>query len=209
VLLDRVAATRKPVIVSTGMASLDEIGEAVARLEAGGCEQIALLRCTSAYPAPPSSLDLRSIPDLLDRFHTAVGLSDHTRGSACAVAAVALGASLVEKHFIARRSDGGPDASFSCEPDELAELVGQVRTAHAALGSVRYGPTPEESASLPLRRSLYVVRDVAPGEVYTRENLRSVRPGLGLPTRHLAEVLGRRAARAVAAGTPLSWDLLQ
>jgi N-acetylneuraminate synthase len=207
-LLEKVAATGKPVIVSTGMASLAEVCESVERLRAAGCRELALLRCCSAYPAPPEAMHLRTIPHLAETFDAVVGLSDHTLTSDAAIASVALGASIVEKHFIRARSDGGPDAAFSIEPDELAALVRSLGNAAAACGGIHYGRSAAEETSLVFRRSLFVVEDVAAGEPFTRENVRAIRPGHGLPTRHLADVLGRRAARAVARGTPLAWDLL-
>jgi pseudaminic acid synthase len=169
---------------------------------------VALLKCTSAYPAPPEEMNLRSIPALAERFGTAVGLSDHTLGWTVPVAAVALGASIVEKHLTLSRADGGPDAGFSLEPDEFGAMVEALRTVESALGSPRFGPTRAESASVPFRRSLFTVRAVVAGEELTAENVRPIRPGNGLPPRHLREVLGRRATRDVPAGTPLSWDLI-
>ncbi|HUO87271.1 MAG TPA: pseudaminic acid synthase [Thermoanaerobaculia bacterium] len=207
-LLARVAATGKPVILSTGMAGAGEIEEALDTLRRHGAGDVALLKCTSAYPAPPEEMNLRSIPALAERFGTAVGLSDHTLGWTVPVAAVALGASIVEKHLTLARADGGPDAAFSLEPDELRAMVEALRTVDRALGSPRFGPTRAETASLPFRRSLFTVRPVAAGEELTAENVRPIRPGNGLAPRHLREVLGRRAARDLPAGTPLSWDLV-
>ncbi len=207
-LLEKVAATGKPVIVSTGMATQEELSESVQRLRASGCRELALLRCCSAYPAPSDAMHLRTIPHMLEAFDTVVGLSDHTLSSDAAIAAVALGASIVEKHFIGARSDGGPDAAFSIEPDELAALVGALRAAWAACGSVHYGSSEVEEPSRVFRRSLFVVADVAEGEPFTRENVRSIRPGHGLPSKHLDDVLGRHATRAIERGTPLRWDLL-
>ncbi len=207
-LLERVAATGKPVIVSTGMASLAEISDSVEHLRAAGCRELALLRCCSAYPAPPRAMHLRTIPHLAETFDVVAGLSDHTLSNEVAVTAVALGASIVEKHFIGARSDGGPDAAFSIEPDELASLVASIQAASAACGRVHYGRSDVEEESRVFRRSLFVVEDVAAGQPFTRENVRAIRPGHGLPPKHLGEVLGRRAARAVPRGTPVSWDLL-
>lgn len=207
-LLEKVAATGKPVIVSTGMASLAELSESVERLRAAGCRELALLRCCSAYPAPPEDMHLRTIAHLAETFDAVVGLSDHTLTSDAAIASVALGASIVEKHFIGARSDGGPDAAFSIEPAELTALGASLRTAWAACGRVHYGGSDAEQTSRVFRRSLFVVEDVAAGELLTRRNVRAIRPGHGLPTRHLPDVLGRRAARAIARGTPLAWDLL-
>jgi pseudaminic acid synthase len=207
-LLRRVAATGRPVIVSTGMASLAEISESVECLRDAGCRELALLRCCSAYPAPPEAMHLRTIPHLAETFDVVVGLSDHTLSHDAAVASVALGAAIVEKHFIGARSDGGPDAAFSIEPGELRALVRSLHAAYAACGGVHYGRSAAEETSRIFRRSLFVVKDVAQGEPFTRDNVRSIRPGYGLPTRHLEDVLGRRAARPIARGTPLAWDLL-
>lgn len=207
-LLRKVAATAKPVIMSTGMATLGEIDEAVRTLREGGCTQLALLKCTSAYPAPPEEMNLRTIPHLAAAFGVPVGLSDHTLGIASAVAAVALGACIIEKHFTLRRSDGGPDAAFSLEPAEFRQMVDAVRETEKALGRVNYDVTKREAASRVFRRSLFVVKDVKAGEPFTEENVRSIRPGHGLPPRHLADVLGRTASRDIAQGTPLAWDLV-
>ncbi len=207
-LIRRVARTGKPIIMSTGMATLDEITEAVEAARAEGNDQIVLLKCNSAYPAPPEEMNLRTIPDMIERFGVPVGLSDHTLGIAAAVAAVALGACVLEKHFTLRRVDGGPDAAFSLEPHEFAEMVRAVREAERALGRVNYEVTPREAASRVFRRSLFVVEDMRAGDVFTERNVRSIRPGYGLPPKHLPEVLGRRASRDIERGTPLSWDLV-
>lgn len=169
---------------------------------------MALLKCTSAYPASPEDMNLRTIPHLADTFDVVAGLSDHTLGVAVPVAAVAIGACIIEKHLTTTRKGGGPDAAFSLEPPEFAEMVRAVRTAEKALGRVSYGAGPAEEASRIFRRSLFVVKDVRRGEPFTRENVRSIRPGHGLHTRHIEQVLGRQAARDVPRGTPLSWDLL-
>jgi N-acetylneuraminate synthase len=207
-LVDRLARSGKPLIMSTGMATLEEIDDAVSTARAAGAEHLMLLKCTSAYPAPADAMNLRAIPDLAARFGVPVGLSDHTLDPTAAVAAVALGAVLVEKHFTLDRALGGPDASFSLEPDELATLVRSVRDAQAALGDAAYGPTDEERASVVFRRSLFVVADVSAGDPLTPENVRSIRPGYGLAPKHLPAVLGRRAARDLPRGTPLDWDML-
>jgi pseudaminic acid synthase len=207
-LLARVARTGKPVIVSTGMATLPEIEEAIGTLRAAGAREVAVLRASSAYPAPAAEMHLRALAELTARFGVVTGLSDHTLGTSVAVAAVALGASIVEKHLTLARADGGPDAAFSLEPHEFRALVDDVRVAHQALGEARFGPTDAERASLAFRRSLFVVEDVKAGEQFTARNVRSIRPASGLHTRHLPEVLGRRASRDVARGTPLSWDLV-
>lgn len=207
-LLRKVAATGKPVILSTGMATLEEIDEAVRALRAAGCRELALLKCTSAYPAPPEEANLACIPELAARFGVPVGLSDHTLGLAVPVAAVSVGACIVEKHMTLRRADGGPDAAFSMEPEEFAAMVRTVREAQAALGSASFGPSSREQASLAFRRSLFAVEDIAAGEPLTRRNIRSIRPGHGLHTRHLDDVLGKRASRDIPRGTPLSWDII-
>jgi N-acetylneuraminate synthase len=207
-LVRRVAATGKPTIMSTGMATLAEIDEAVAAFRAAGGTQLALLKCTSAYPSPPSEMNLRTIPHLAEAFGAVAGLSDHTLGLAVPVAAVALGACLIEKHLTLTRGTPGPDSAFSLEPAEFRAMVDAVRAAEQALGRVSYTVTAREQASRVFRRSLFVVRDVSAGEVFSRENVRSIRPGHGLPPRHLPAVLGRRAARDIVRGTPLGWDLL-
>lgn len=207
-LVRAAAATGKPLILSTGMGTRQEIAEAVDAARSGGGREIALLKCTSAYPASPEDMNLRTIVHLRDAFNLPVGVSDHTLGIAVPVAAAALGASIIEKHFTLSRADGGPDAAFSLEPDEFEAMVAAVRTTEAALGEVRYGPVAHERESLRFRRSLFVVADVRQGEPFTPANVRSIRPNDGLHPRHLAEVLGRRAARDICRGTPLSWDLV-
>jgi pseudaminic acid synthase len=208
-LIRRVAATGKPLIISTGMASLDEIGEAVATARDGGARDIVLLKCTSTYPASPDNSNVRTIPDLRARFGCEVGLSDHTMGLGAAVAAVALGASVVEKHFTLARADGGVDSAFSMEPAELHELVVETDRAWRALGEIVYGPSGAEGKSLQFRRSIYVSADLEAGALLSHENLRCVRPGLGLPPRHLDSLIGRRVRRAIRKGTPVAWDLLE
>jgi N-acetylneuraminate synthase len=207
-LIQRAAKTGKPLIISTGMASLGDIEEAVEAARAAGCREIVLLHCTSGYPTPPEDSNLRTIPNLAEAFGVVAGLSDHTHGTAVPVAAVALGAQVIEKHFTLSRADGGPDAAFSLEPDELAELVANCRTAWTALGRVGYGVEASEQGNKAFRRSLYAVRDIAAGETFTPQNVRSIRPGYGLPPKHLGEILGRRASRAIARGTPLAWSLI-
>jgi N-acetylneuraminate synthase len=207
-LIRRMARTGKPLIISTGMANLAEIEEAVSTARAAGAEEIALLKCTSSYPAPPEEMNLRTIPHLSDAFGVPVGLSDHTMGVAVPVAAVALGACIVEKHFTLSRAVPGPDSSFSLEPHELKEMVAAIRTAEKATGVVHYGVSEREAKSKVFRRSLFVVRDIRVGEPFTPENVRCIRPGHGLHPRHLDEVFGRRAVRDVRMGTPLSWDLV-
>lgn len=207
-LIARVARTGKPMIVSTGLADLTEIGEAVETARAGGCPGIALLHCTSAYPAPIAEADVSTVADLAERFGCVGGLSDHTPGTAAAVAAVALGASVIEKHFTLARNDGGPDAAFSLEPAEFAALVRDCKDAWRAVGRVRHDRAASERGNLSFRRSLYVVADVAAGEALTAANVRSIRPGYGLPPKHLPEVMGRKAARDLRRGERLAWDML-
>ncbi|MDY7075433.1 MAG: pseudaminic acid synthase [Chloroflexota bacterium] len=207
-LIRRIAQTGKSIIMSTGMATLAEIDEAVHTIREAGCDQLALLKCTSAYPAPPNEMNLRTIPHLAQAFGVPVGLSDHTLGIAVPVAAVALDACIVEKHFTLSRDVPGPDSAFSLEPHEFKAMVEAIRVAEKALGEVCYEVTERERASRVFRRSLFVVQDVEAGEVFSKENVRSVRPGYGLHTRHLDEVLGQRAARGVSKGTPLSWELI-
>jgi pseudaminic acid synthase len=207
-LIERVARTGKPMIMSTGMARLSEIDEAVRAARRAGNEELVLLKCTSAYPTPPEEANLRTIPHLAETFDVASGLSDHTLGIAAPVVAVSLGACVIEKHFCLSRDEPGPDSAFSLEPHELKAMVDAVRFAEQALGTVRLEPTPKELKSRELRRSLFVVEDVAAGEVFTDKNVRSIRPGHGLHTRHLGEVLGKRARRDVERGTPMAWSLV-
>lgn len=207
-LIRRVAATGKPMIVSTGMATLDEIDEAVAAARDGGCQHLILLKCTTSYPAAPDDTNLNTIPAMRDRYRCEVGLSDHTLGIGVAVASVALGASVIEKHVTLDRDEGGVDAAFSLEPAEMALLVKEADRARRARGEVRWGPTPGEEGARTRRRSLYLVKDVEAGEVLTRENVRSIRPGAGLAPRHLDALLGRRVVGDYARGTPMSWDMV-
>lgn len=207
-LIRKVAATGKPVIMSTGMATEEEIAEAADAARTGGCHDLVLLKCTSAYPAPFEAANLRTIPDMARRFGVPVGLSDHTPGIVVPVAAVALGACVIEKHFTLSRAVPGPDSAFSLEPDEFRVMVDAVRTAGKALGDVSYGPSEHERASVVFRRSLFVVRDIREGEVFSRANVRSIRPGNGLAPKHLPEVLGKHATRSIEPGTPLDWSLV-
>jgi N-acetylneuraminate synthase len=207
-LLRKVAATGKPVILSTGMASLAELDETVRTLRQAGCRDLVLLKCTSSYPSSPENTNLRTIPHLRELFGCQVGLSDHTLGIGAAVAGVALGATVIEKHFTLDRSEGGVDAAFSLEPAELAALVRETGTAWQALGAVAYGPGEAEAKSLVFRRSLYIAEDVAPGDVLTPQNLRRIRPGLGLPPRYYELLLGRTVRRAARKGTAVTWDLV-
>lgn len=207
-LLQRVAKTGKPVIASTGMASLAEIDELVQTLRTGGARQMALLKCTSAYPAPPEDMNLRTIPHLADAFGVPVGLSDHTLGIAVPVAAVSLGACIIEKHFTLSRARPGPDSEFSLEPNEFKAMVDAIRVAERALGRVHYGLSAAEEKSRALRRSLFIVKDIRAGERFSHDNLRSIRPGYGLHTRYLPHFIGQTAGRDLARGTPLAWDMV-
>lgn len=207
-LIRKVAATGKPMIISTGMASLAELDEAVRTARDAGCKSLVLLKCTSTYPASPQNTNILTIPHLRSLFDCEVGLSDHTMGVGVAVAAIAHGATVVEKHFTLRRSDGGVDSTFSLEPDELRTLVVESERAWQSLGKVRYGATRAEQSSLAFRRSLYIAADMEAGETFTAQNLRVVRPGNGMHPRYYEHVLGKRVRRAVKRGTPLDWDLL-
>jgi N-acetylneuraminate synthase len=207
-LIKKIGATGKPVILSTGMATLAEIGEAVETLRAAGCAQLALLKCTSAYPALPEEMNLCTIPHLAEAFGVPVGLSDHTLGIAAPVAAVALGACIIEKHLTLSRSVAGPDSAFSLEPQEFATMVKAVRDAEKALGRVSYELTAQEQSSRVFRRSLFVVADMRAGECFTAENIRSIRPGHGLAPKHLDQILGRKASGDIKRGTPLTWNLV-
>ncbi|MEX1222004.1 MAG: pseudaminic acid synthase [Idiomarina sp.] len=208
-LLQAVAATGKPIIMSTGMASLTELSESVSVLRKAGCKDLLLLKCTSNYPAVPVDANLKTIAHLRELFSCEVGLSDHTRGFGAAVTAVAMGGSVIEKHFVLDRDDQkAVDAAFSLEPAEMKQLVAEVTAGWQSLGQVCYGPTDTELPARKHRRSLYISADVQAGETLTEQNVRSVRPGLGLPCKYLPQVLGRKVTRAVTMGTALSWGLL-
>jgi pseudaminic acid synthase len=207
-LLAKVAATGKPVILSTGMASTEEVIHAVDQLRKGGATSIVVLRCTSSYPAPDESMHLSTIPMLRALTNCLVGLSDHSLGSTASVVSVALGACFIEKHLTLSRTDGGVDSHFSLEPSEFRQLVGEVRRAEAMIGTPTFGPGVAEEGNVVFRRSLYIAEDVAAGELLTARNVRSVRPGFGLSPRFLDLVVGHRARRAISKGTPVSWDLL-
>ena len=207
-LIRKVAGTGKPMIVSTGMATLAEIDETVRAARDAGCNNLVLLKCTSTYPATPENSNVLTIPDMRARFACEVGLSDHTMGVGASVAAVAHGASVIEKHFTLRRADGGVDSAFSLEPEELHALVVETERAWRSLGKVAYGPAEAERKSLLFRRSVYVVKDLKSGDVLSRENLRCIRPGMGLPPKHYDSLLGRRVNRDVKKGTPVGWDML-
>lgn len=207
-LLAAVAQTGKPVIVSTGMATQAELAESVQVLRDNGCKDLILLKCTSNYPARPVDANLRTIPHLAELFDCQVGLSDHTPGVGVAVAAVALGATVIEKHFVLDRNGGEVDAEFSLEPAEVKLLVEETARAAVALGKVTYGATPKEQASMVHRRSLYIAQDIKAGEILTAANLRSVRPGLGLPPKYLPLLLGKPVKQDAVKGTPMSWELI-
>ncbi len=208
-LIRKVAATGKPILMSTGMATQEEIQEAVDAASVAGCDQLVLLKCTSSYPATPENSNLATIPDMRENFGCQVGLSDHTLGIAVAVGAVALGATVIEKHFTLSRADGGVDAAFSMEPAEMRQLVDETERAWQALGKVSYGPTAVEAPSLRFRRSLYIAEDMKAGDVFTPRNLRVVRPGLGLEPKYYDNVLGKSVNRDAPKGTPMSWDLMK
>jgi pseudaminic acid synthase len=191
------------------MATLGEIEEAVSTIRETGNGQIALLKCTSAYPAPPEEMNLRTIPHMAEYFDVPVGLSDHTLGIAVPIAAVALGACIVEKHLTISRSTPGPDSAFSLEPQEFKAMVDAVRTTESALGKVSYEVTEHENASRLYRRSLFVVRDIARGEIFSEDNVRSIRPGHGLPPKYQDQIIGKKAKKDIKSGTPLSWDLVE
>lgn len=207
-LIRYVGSTGKPMIISTGMADADEIAEAIAAARDGGCRELAILHCVSGYPAPAADYNLRTIPDMIGRFGVVTGLSDHTLDNATAIASVALGGSIIEKHFTLDRKGGGPDDSFSLEPAELASLCASARTAWEALGTIDYGRKSSEQANVKFRRSLYFVEDMQPGELITEDKLRSVRPGYGMAPKHLPALLGRRVAVAVKRGMPVQPEAL-
>ncbi len=208
-LIRKVASTSKPIIISTGMATRDEIGEAVATAREAGCDQLCLLKCTSAYPASPEMMNLRTIPHLAEEFKVVAGLSDHTLSIEVPVTAVAVGARIIEKHFTLDRAVPGPDRTFSLEPHEFKAMIESVRVVEKALGSFFFGSDGGEQANLRYRRSLFVVRDMEEGEEFTDVNVRSIRPGMGLHPRHLEEIIGARAKVAMRRGTPLTWELVE
>ncbi|MFA5824700.1 MAG: pseudaminic acid synthase [Gallionellaceae bacterium] len=208
-LIRRVAATGKPLIISTGMASVAELDETVRAAREAGCRDLILLKCTSTYPATAENTNILTIPHLRELFDCEVGLSDHTMGVGVSVASVALGATVLEKHFTLKRADGGVDSAFSMEPNEMAQLVVESERAWQSLGAVSYGATEKEKKSLMFRRSLYVVRDMKAGERLSRENVRAIRPGLGLPTKYLEVALGKVVKRDVKRGTALGWDIIE
>jgi len=207
-LIRKVASTGKPMIISTGMATIAELDETVRTARENGCNDIVLLKCTSTYPATPENTNIRTIPHMRELFGCEVGLSDHTPGIGVSVASIALGATIIEKHFTLNRADGGVDAAFSLEPQEMKTLVEETKRAWQAIGKVTYGPTEAEKKSMVFRRSLYITKDLKTGDVLTRENLRSIRPGHGLAPKHYDILLGKKVSRDVKKGTPVSWDLL-
>jgi N-acetylneuraminate synthase len=207
-LIRKVAATGKPLIISTGMATVAELDESIRTAREAGCNDLILLKCTSTYPASPENTNILTIPHLRKLFGCEVGLSDHCMGVGVSVAAVALGATVIEKHFTLCRADGGVDSSFSLEPEEMKSLVIETERAWRALGQVSYGPTEKELKSLVFRRSLYVVQDMKAGDVFTLENVRAIRPGYGLPPKYLDTILGKKTVVDVKRGTPLSWELV-
>ena len=207
-LIRKVAATGKPMIISTGMASIAELDDTVRAARQAGCQDLVLLKCTSTYPATADNTNILTIPHMRELFGCEVGLSDHTMGVGVSVASVALGATVIEKHFTLNRADGGVDSSFSMEPAEMTQLVVETERAWQALGRVAYGPTAAEQKSIVFRRSLYVVKDLQAGEKLTADNVRAIRPGLGLPTKYLEQVLGKTVKQSVARGTALSWDMI-
>lgn len=208
-LIEYVASKGKPVIISTGIATLADIEEAVNACKKMGNRQIALLKCTSAYPAPLEEVNLRTIPNLADTFNTVVGLSDHTLGISVPIAAVALGAKIIEKHFILNRNMGGPDAAFSMEPHEFRSMVEAVREVEKALGTVNYNLTEKTKKSRDFSRSLFIVNDIKAGESFTEDNVRSIRPGFGLHPRYLEQIIGKNARKDIEKGTPLDWAFIE
>jgi len=207
-LIRKVASTGKPMIISTGMATVAELDETVRTAREAGCQDIILLKCTSTYPATPENTNLLTIPHLRELFNVQVGLSDHTMGIGAAVASVALGATVIEKHFTLRRADGGVDSAFSMEPEEMAQLVVESERAWQSLGKVQYGPTEAEKKSLVFRRSLYVTKDIKAGDILTPENVKAIRPGHGLAPRYYDLVISKTAKQYINKGTPLRWEML-
>ena len=207
-LIHRVAATGKPLIISTGMATQEELDESVDAARKAGCKDLTLLKCTSTYPATPENSNLLTIPYLRARYGCEVGISDHTLGIGVAVASIALGATVIEKHFTLKRADGGVDSAFSMEPEEMKELVEETERAWESLGKIFVGPTEAEKPSIAFRRSLYIVEDLKAGDVLTKENVRAIRPGLGLPPKHLNQVLGKKIKNGVKMGTALAWSMI-
>ncbi|MFC0027234.1 pseudaminic acid synthase [Neobacillus cucumis] len=208
-LIKKVAATGKPLIISTGMATIEELEETVQTARAFGCKDLILLKCTSTYPASPENTNITTIPDMRDRFGCQVGLSDHTMGIGVAVGSIALGATIIEKHFTISRAEKGVDSAFSMEPDEMKSLVIEAERVWRSLGHVSYGTTSEEKKSLKFRRSIYVVKDIKPGDILTTDNLRVIRPGFGLAPKYYDQLIGKTAAKEIKAGTPTDFSLLE
>jgi N-acetylneuraminate synthase len=208
-LIKYAASTGKPLIISTGMADADEIQEAIDAAREVGCKELAILHCVSGYPAPAEDYNLRTIPDMINRFGLVTGLSDHTIDNSTAIASVAMGASIIEKHFTLDRSGGGPDDSFSLEPSDLAALCKDTKTAWSTLGNIDYGRKSSEQANIKFRRSLYFVKDLAQNEIITEDAVRSIRPGFGLSPKYLEEVIGKRMNTSVVAGTAVKWESLK
>jgi len=208
-LIRKVASTGKPLLISTGMATTDELDETVKAARDAGCTNLVLLKCTSTYPSSPEDSNLLTIPHMRDQFNAEVGLSDHTLGIGVGIAAVSLGATVIEKHFTLKRSDGGVDSAFSIESDEMSLFVNECKKAWLALGTVRYGPTEHEISSLRYRRSLYIVSDMKAGDTFTSATIRAIRPGLGLPPKYLDRIIGKHAARDIKKGTPVNWSLIE
>jgi pseudaminic acid synthase len=208
-LIQKVARTGKPIIISTGMATVAELHRSVTAAREAGCEHLVLLKCTSTYPATPANSNIATIPHMRALFDCQVGLSDHTMGTGVSVASVVFGATVIEKHFTLARADGGVDSTFSLEPQELRQLVDETERAWQAVGKVTYGPSQADKKSLQFRRSLYIAQDLKAGDVLTTENVRAIRPGFGLPPENLVEVLGATVKSNVERGTPLSWNLLR
>ena len=207
-LIRKVASTGKPMIISTGMATIAELDETVRVARENGCKELILLKCTSTYPSTPENTNYATIPHMRDLFGCGIGLSDHTLGLGVAVASVALGVSVIEKHFTLRRADGGVDSTFSMEPDEMNSLVTETERAWQGLGNISYGPTESEKKSFIFRRSIYIVQDLKAGDVLSPENMRCIRPGLGMPPKYFDTLLGSRVNKDVKKGTPMKWDLV-
>jgi pseudaminic acid synthase len=207
--IEYIASKGKPVIMSTGIARISDIEQAIAACKRAGNEQIALLKCTSAYPSPYEDINLRTIPNIAETFDVISGISDHTMGTAVSVAAAAMGAKIVEKHFTLSRSDGGPDSAFSMEPHEMKQLVESIREIEKAMGQVSYDLTPKMEKSREHSRSLFVVKDIKSGEIFTEENVRSIRPGFGMHTKYYKDVIGKTAKTDIKKGTPMDWDLIK
>ncbi|GGH33103.1 pseudaminic acid synthase [Paenibacillus segetis] len=207
-LVRKVASTGKPLIISTGMASIAELDETVRAAREAGAEHIVLLKCTSSYPTPPDNTNITTIPHMEQLFQCQVGISDHTMGVGVSVASVALGATVIEKHFTLRRADGGVDSTFSLEPEEMASLVTESERAWQSLGTITYGATEREKESMKHRRSLYISKNMKQGDIFTRDNIKAIRPGMGLPTKYLDHLLGRKISKDATKGTAITWDLI-